>query len=1008
MKYPFDANLVKLTGLSVCDILNFVTLIIANYAIFGFQFNLTNHTFWKIQVSILSRSKPFSSTYMIVLSRCYILPALLLIGIHSKAQQPGLLKELPVDTIPAYSEIDTDLSYSRESVSSVKIDLSKVKCTNELSVPEFLQGRVSGLDISNFSTDPGESAQVILRGQKFNIYQNPLIVIDGIPRQSLKRFSNSTYNGSKIIQSLIPVPLEDIQSIEVLKDGTSTLLYGPEGANGVILIETKKGTNQKMSLTYQFNQSIVNSPSYMPMLNGNEYVHYQTEAWYNRNGNIPIPPEISLDPDGIDYYNYSANTDWMKEVTQPGNAANHQLSLSGGNEKNRLYGSINYHDEKGTVINTGTKRLLNRMNFEHYFTKNLTLALNLSYATTKDDGNGSDILGLAFKKAPNMSVWKLDNEGNKTGSYFTPYNDYQRYYNPVALSETSNSLITTNDLMTTAHLQYKIFDWLRLRETLSYNNLSNTAKSNFYYSSMGQDTLVENTHKTSATKFERLHNEIQTLVKVPFKNERINALTGTVTWIRWNDKFSNDDKKYYIDQLRDSSGQSYDRKINALVFAVHSKFYNRYILTANIRQETNPRVRDIDKRNKFYGASLAWRFSEEPLFKNHILNNGLISAGYSYSEYLSKGGSSLFYLYSYNISNSNPFKSNFPLDWKNHTPSYDASIELELLDNRLHISTNYYYMKPEINYYFFDLPLPLKMKTNGWEWAVDYTIISRKNLTWSLQFNVAHNEQILEKTLKGLNGEPFIMGDSGYGTYMAEGKPLGLIYGFQREGVYASDQDAYAKDKRGNIYYNDGQPLPMKYESYIFRGGDTKYKDINYDGMIDNADLVYLGNSKPDYTGGFGSTIRFKNLVFTCNFHYQTGNEIINQTAMDAEGLYGFDNKSKTVLNRWRVQGQQGPELMPRAFMVNTVYSLPSDRYVESGSFVRMNYLDLGYAFNPAFCHKINVKDLSLDLSGQRLYTYSKYSGLNPETEITNKWLNIDISKISLPAVYTLSIKITI
>lgn len=956
---------------------------------------------------------------MSVSYRCFILSALLLIGIQSKAQQLISPKEMMVDTVAGYSRIDTDLSYSKNNIkpgSAVKIDLSKVKFTNELSVPEFLQGRVGGLDISNISTDPRESEQVILRGRKLSRNQTPLIVIDGIPQQSLDNLF--IYNASRndIIQSMIPVPLEDIQSIEVLKDGTSTALYGADGVNGVILIETKKGEKQKLSLTYQFNQSFVNSPSYMPMLNGEEYIMYQLEAWHNTQGIFDIPAELAMDRSNPYYYNFAANTNWMEEVTQPGNAANHQLSFSGGNEKNRLYGSVNYQDKKGTTINTNNDRLLSRLNFEHYFSKKLTMALNLSNGSDNYDGNSMNILDFAFHKSPNISIWEYDAQGNRTGHYFKPYSTYQgdfpNSYNPVAGSETDRALQTTDDLMTTAHLQYKLNRWLRLRESFSYNKKTRLQKSHMFYPSSGLDTLndISDIHTKTDLDYEQYRNEIQALVIIPFKNERIHSLNGTFTWIRKDNNYSSDTENRIGNQLRRLSGSSIDEIKNTAVSSIVYKLYNRYILMANARMESKSMYAGECFKNKFYGASLGWRFSEEPLFQSLKLNDGLLHAGCSLMEYRPDAGFSLF---SNPISwdpfnNSNEINPIFTAFNNIYTPSYDAGLELELLENRLHFSADYYYRKPEIRSWSGMDPM-LAMKSNGWEAALYYSIIERKELSWSVLFNIAHDNQAITKVMKEISYGPSISGSGHYGTYLAEGQSLGAIYGLQREGVYASNEDAFARDREGNIYYENGEPLKMMFRhSYFFSGGDTKYKDQNYDGTIDEADLVYLGNTTPTYIGGFGSTVRFKNLTLTCNFHYRTGNKIINQTAMDDEGLYSTSNMSKRMLNRWRVQGEQGPDLMPRAYLNSLANYLPSDRYVESGSFARLDYLNLGYAFGSAFCQKIHVKDLSLDLSGQRLYTFTSYSGLNPETQSSNDRISKDYSRVSPPKVFTLSIRVTI
>lgn len=944
--------------------------------------------------------------------RNLLLPSIVFLSMNLQAQQEILSENLPVDTLQINSEIKTGFSYSKENdqpVSAVKIDLSRVKFTNELSVLEFLQGRVSGLDISNVATDPGVEAQAVLRGQNYSGNRMPLIVIDGIPQQALGNIFNSYLNIYEKIQHLIPVPLDDIESIEVLKDGASIALYGAEGANGVILIETKKGSRQKLSLTYEFNQSFTKAPSYMPMLSGDEYITYQLEAWHNTNGASEIPREYAYDKDYAHYYNFSANTDWMEAVTQPGNAGNHFLSFSGGNKKSRLYGSVNYHDENGTTLNTGTKQLWNRLNFEHSFTRKLTLVLNASYAYNKEDGNREDILNMAFKKAPNHSIWKHDAVGVTHGEYFIPpsTNDgnYWNSLNPVAVSEGSHKVIKANDLMTTAHLHYRLFDWLQFRETFSYNTVSSAAE-------------IESPFVILDRGYEQFRNEIQAFVKAPFRNEQIHSLGGTLTWVKQDENIVREITTGADKNNRSTYEKLYDRNRNAVISSINYKLYDRYILMANARMESNSLIYDTERWDKFYGASLAWRFSEETFFKNLKLNHGLIHAGWSTIDYQADPGFLAYEAYTDRTPYTDPI---FGGGYNNpylgtsyiiHTPSYEAGIELGMFKNRLHISADYYYKEPESITTTSRSSSIMKLENKGWEGAFDFEVVRRKNLSWSLQFNIAHNNIMLIKATKQNKIEPDIYTREDYGTFIGEGYSFGSIYGYVREGVYASDADAVARDSDGNVYFVNDEPLRMKYSTYdTFKGGDTKYRDVNFDGVINENDRVYMGNSIPDFTGGFGSTLRFRGLSLTCNFHYRTGYEMINYTAYEAEGKNSKNNMSRTVLNRWRVQGQQGQDLMPKAYVSRYLNYLPSDRYVESGSFARLNYLNLGYAFGSKICHKLHVKELSLNLSGQRLYTLTNYSGLNAETEIINNnlsGLNKDNSRISAPEVYTVSIRVTL
>jgi TonB-dependent SusC/RagA subfamily outer membrane receptor len=948
--------------------------------------------------------------------RSQILFALVFLNLSLQAQVNIYSGNASLDTISNISKIETGLSYTKDkdlTLFSTKIDFARLSFTNELSVFDILQGKISGLDIISASGDPGRNALAILRGQNIAGNNFPLILIDEIPQKSLDNLFNLYNYYGEDIRSLIPVSLEDIRSVEVLKDGSSTSLYGAEGADGVILIETKKGSPQKMGLTYQFNQSIIKEPSFMPMLTGEEYIMYQLEAYHNA-GISEIPPEIAYDRDYADFYNYSANTDWLKAVTQTGYASNHYLNIFGGNEKNRYYGSINYLDQRGTIINTGYNRLLSRFNFEHYFTKRLTLALNLNYANNKyydnvvvedEYGRGKNILEMAFIKAPNMSIWEHDADGNRTGAYFTPVQNYQGsshdYFNPVAVSEFGNSTSTLNELVTTAYLQYDFKDWLRFRESFSYNRSSAVSETYLPFSALESGwlawtgTYIKNKYNLG---FEQFRNEIQTFVKIPFKDEMKNLLNGTFTWIMQDKNYSIEPDKRHNNLINNSP----EKNKNAAVSSLYYKLLDRYILNVNTRFESISTDHDKNTWDNHYGISMGWRFSGEPFLKKlQFLNyNSMIHAGWSFSEYHSAADFLSYY-----------HEPNY------ETQTYNLGLELGLFNYRIHFITDYYSKETEVDdYYGFDPSAVFKVRNKGWECKFDYEIIRKKNLDWTGQFNIAHNNQILIKAPGDINNsESATLSNGNYVSYFFENKPLGSIYGLNYEGVYPTDQDAVALDKDGNILYdNGGTPIMVSYNSnagkYTFQGGDAKYRDMNYDGIIDENDVVYLGNTFPKVTGGFGSTIRFKNMSLTCNFHYRTGYKIINQVAMASEGLSYRNNQSKNELKRWRVQGQQEPGILPRAYSHHPANNLGSDHYVENGGSIRMNYVNLSYQFKPEFCQKIHVKELLISLSAQRLFTFSNYSGLDPETETSNYnflW-NRDEIRIYPPKIYTISIRITI
>jgi len=921
---------------------------------------------------------------------------LVCLAFHLQAQVVVETDKPVKDTIHTNAAIVPGLSYTKEgnkTLLSTKIDFTKLQFSNEIQVMDLLQGRISGLDIIGASGNPGNSAQATLRGERMDGMNSPLIVIDGIPQPSHDNlFNQNNYNGEDI-QNLLPVSVADILSVEVLKDGVSTALYGPEGNNGVILIETKKGKAQPFSLTYEFNQSMVQKPSFKPMLTGEEYVMYQLEAWHNDRGVFDLPEELSYQPGDADYYNYSANTNWLKEVTQTGWASNHHLNLSGGNKKTRYYASANYVDQKGTVINTGYNQLLGRLNLEHSFTKKLTLALHLNYGTNKYDGNvipdtnnARDVLTMAFVKAPNMSVLQYDAQGKPTGNFFIPNGNYEgyNYYNPVAVSELGNSTASFSELRTTAWLQYEITKWFRLRESYSYNQSDKESKAalplSIYRSEIGYNP--QDIDSQSSLNFKHLANEFEASIRIPFKNENKNLLNGTFSWIG-----QNDERQYF-------HRWPYRINKNAAVSSIYYKLLDRYSLNVNTRMESVDYDPGKSDKNRHKGISAAWQFTNESFLKNsQLISNGLIHAGYSVSKYDP-------YVYT--------MKDYVIYDSQNrfNTQSAEAGFELNLFDNRLYYRADYY--TKETDKYLSPLDV-LKLKNKGWEYMAEYTLIDRKDLKLRLNLNRAHNERSYLYVPKLNNHGRNVNVYTGEYYHFAEaGESMGSFYGFRYLGVYASDADAVVRDKSGQPIYglNSDVPLRMTIGGTTVQGGDARYDDVNHDGKIDQLDLVKLGNFLPRFTGGFGGTLKYKNLSLTCNFHYRSGYQIINQGAFVSEGRDSRNNLSRNVLNRWRVQGQQGEDLLPRAS--EYIYWLGSDRYVEDGDFFRLNYIHLNYQFNQAFCQQIKIKELALSLSAQRAYTRTNYSGLDPEiTMSADNEMYKDQTRAYPPQVYTLSVKVT-
>ena len=958
----------------------------------------------------------------------------------------------------------TNIEDRDKASSSVKVDLMDMQDVGMISAADALQGKVSGLDIISASGDPGSGSQLVIRGLSSMGNSQPLIVIDGIPQFRVTTDFDLSSADTEDISNLINIALQDIKSIEVLKDAASTAVYGSRGADGVLLIETKKGRMGKVQFDYQykFNQNV--QPPPIPMLNGDEYIMLQLEEWHNSQGAFDIPPEIAYDRDYADFYNYSANTDWIGQITQNGKTHDHYFSISGGGEKTRYFTSFSYVDETGTTIGTRSQRFSTRINLDYFLSRNLLFQVKFNYINNAIDGNVSiqgnhwrprNVREMAYIKAPNMSVWERDYLGRYTGEYFTPINSYQgdgvTYFNPVAVANLGMNDRVMNRLENTFMLQYRINDWLTFRETISFQYEGSKSKNYLPYNAIGADWLQWNINK--AEESNNLNNSIRTESQLafssPFQNED-HGLSGALTWItdqsgyEWmnlqgNKTPSVDIKDPAIDpQINWIGTGSGENRLISGAGNINYKYRDRYMVQTILRADAHSSFGINNRWGLFKGVSLGWRFSGEPFLSGlDFLGESMLRASWGvsgrqpqdvyarFATYESTGTGS--YILNPAVAPTSIQLSN--LRWETIT-SYDIGAEFNLFDERLYLEgdvyqkvtsdilfggTNagdYYQIPTSSGYSGLKYLNAGEMTNTGWELMVDARLVRTKDWFVSVNFNTSQNINSFNKLPENFNTERSTsIGNEQYPQLVQEGEPIGSFFGFRYLGVYASDEDAVAHDADGNVLLdNEGRPIPMQYtNTYIFKGGDPKYEDINHDGKIDLSDVVYIGDSNPDFIGGFGTNVKYKNFDFSVNFHYRVGFDIINGIASQTEGMNNRDNQSKAVLRRWRIQGQDEEGILPRAYMNHPANNLGSDRYVEKGDYLRLNNMKIGYQLSQELCNKLGIRRASFTLSARKLLTFTNYSGQDPEVgqDASNPfWIGVDYARTPPPKVYTFSIGI--
>lgn len=947
----------------------------------------------------------------------------------------------------------TNIEDRDRASSSVKVDLMDMQDVGVISAADALQGKVSGLDIISASGDPGSGSQLVIRGLSSMGNSRPLIVIDGIPQFRISDSFDLSSADSEDISNLINIALQDIKSIEVLKDAASTAVYGSSGADGVLLIETQRGRMGEVRFDYQYKYNLNRQPPPIPMLNGDEYIMLQLEEWHNSQGVFNVPPEIAYDRDFIDFYNYSANTDWISHITQDAQTHDHYFSISGGGQKTRYFTSFGYIDEGGTTINTSSRRLSTRINLDYFLSQKLLFQIKFNYVNNNTLGNvtvgGRNIREMAYIKAPNMSIWEYDAIGNPTGEYFTPINSYQgagsTYYNPVAVGRLGKSNRLLNQLENTFVLQYRINDWLTFRETVSFQYQGNKQNTFLPYNAIGVDWLASNVNLATENNGinQGFHTESQVAFGSPIKNED-HVLSGAVTWITddaWSESmYTAGNKTPSIDiqdpavdpQINSLSSSMNQRRMLSGLANINYKYLDRYMLQTILRADAHSSFGANRRWGLFKGISVGWRFSDEPFLAGlEFLGESKLRYSWGtsgrqpsdvyarFATYETTGTGS--YMMNPAIAPNRPQLIN--LRWES-IESHNAGADLSLFKDRIYIQTDLYRkVTTDILFDNYDIPYSSgfsslrylnggEMTNYGWELMFDYRIVRTKDWLVSVNFNTSQNINVFNKLPDNFNTERSTsIGNGQYPQLVQEGEPIGSFFGFRYKGVWVNDEDVVARDVNGNVMTDsEGRPIPLRFtDTYTFKGGDPIYEDINYDGVIDLNDVVYLGDSNPNYVGGFGTSLKYKRFDFSAAFHYRLGFDIVNGIAIQTEGMNNRNNQSKAVLSRWRVQGQDEKGMLPRAYMNHPANNLGSDRYVEEGDYIRLNSVKIGYELSREFCERIGIRRATMALSGRKLFTFTNYSGQDPEIGQNAQnpfWMGVDNARTPPPKVFTFSLAV--
>ena len=923
------------------------------------------------------------------------------------------------------------VSYKNLTASVQRMEMKDVEELPVTSLGEALQGKMANVDIVSSSGAPGSGMSIRIRGiSSLSTSSEPLIVLDGIPYETeiSSDFDFATAN-EEDLSGLVNLSPTDIAMIEVLKDAAATAVWGSKGANGVLLITTRQGTVGKMTVTVNQKINVNFEPKAIKQLNGNQYISLMHDELWNNGLETSLSfgiasaltnPQINFDPNYQYWREFNQNTDWLSEITRNTVVSETNVSMSGGGDRATYRFSAGYLTELGTTIGTGFKRLNARLNLNYKFSNKFRITTGMAFSQGNRDNNYSNPRDVAMNKMPNQSPYVMELDGvTRTNVYFTPdetlQGKYSSTYNPVAMARESVNNTLSRDINLNMDLLYDIIPQLRYTGTLGFNISTSTGNRFLPQSVTGVRKTDENYNRSETSAYDGTSLYIKNQLTYIKTFKSVHTITATAL-LDINDRNSASRATSVSGGgspeisaptaggiIRGFSSSSSHTRDFGVVGNLHYSYDNRYMAAVSYRYGANSTMNKENRWAGFPSVSLAWRLENERFMEPtaHWLYGCKLRASWGLNgrapggNFPSAGRFSTEANYGSEGSVGPSTMQLTNLKWE-MVRKTNIGIDLSFFNELVYINFDWYKNLTtdllqrnvkvpghtgfgSISYFNSG-----KMSNEGWEFIGGVNdVLPSKDFSLTFNFNISSNKNVLVELPdnvnymqykdKATNGE--------YAQSVEEGHPLGSFYGFKSLGVYKDKNSVYARDANGNIQ-NDiaGNPVHMRHEEREVSPGDAIYQDVNNDGVINKYDIVYIGNSMPKFTGGFGINFGYKGLRLTTFFHMRLKYDIINRARMYSESMYNYNNQSVSVLNRWRYEGDETN--IPKALYNRGYNWLGSDRFVEDGSFFRLKQLTLSYNLPKQWLAKSGISKLSVFATGQDLFTWTKYSGQDPEVNI--------------------------
>lgn len=868
------------------------------------------------------------------------------------------------------------------------VNSDKIKDSPAANVGQALQGKVAGVQIID-SGSPGSNVNIKVRGLGSINNCDPLVVIDGVPTDL----------------GLNAINTEDIERIDVLKDASATAIYGSRGANGVVMVTTKRGKSGDGKISVNANFSLQTPTNVPQMLNAAQYAQLSNEMMANSGRNV--------NPDWADPATLGAGTNWLGELLGTGKLQKYNVSYSGGNDKTNYYVSGGFLDQTGVVRNVGYRRFTFQSNSDTQVRRWLKMSTNVTFSTdTKSSGSYS--IGDTMNALPVFSV--KDENGEWTG----PEGNAEWYgsvRNPIGTTEVNKSETKGYNILANISAEVTFTKWLKFKSTFGYDaKFWYTDSFTPKYAWKPIQVEVSKRYRSNNKSFTNLWDNYFLFDHTFAKKHHLSMMAGTSA--QWNSyDYMNGEKSGFLfdsvnqmdngQEVEYINGSKSEWSLMSLMARVNYSYDDRYLITATIRRDGSSRFGRNNRWGTFPSVSVAWRPSKESWFpQSEIVNDLKVRAGYgvtgsqaSVSNYgylatyetgvysFGTAGTEQPSLYSASLANPS-------IHWEEVAQS-NIGIDLAMFNSRVQFSIDGYIKNTRDMLVKASIPITSgfedttttyanagKVRNQGIEMQL-HTVNIAGEWNWETDFSATYNTN---KIIDLNSAVPYYINqvNNSYLTMLQKGYPINVFYGYVTDGLFQNQTEV------DNHAFQPGAAP-----------GDIRYRDLNNDGVINESDRTVIGNPNPTWLFSMNNTVEWKGLELSVYLQGVAGNSIYNANNIENTGMAAAMNQTVAVLDRWTGEGTSN--FMPRA-----VYGDPnqncrvSDRFIENGSYLRVKNIMLAYSFPSKMLQKINVHGLRLALICENVATISKYSGFDPEVSING----IDSSRYPIPRTYSVGLNL--